>query len=143
MNKLGQVGDTIVEVMISIMVIAAILSGAFLVSRASSKNVQDSQEHTRATNLLQGQIELLRGAALSGKHGPELRSVGKKFCMDTAGNVVPTSDSACQKDNLYSIVITNKGQDAVGTYTYKAQITWDSINGGKAEVDLSYKIGVV
>ena len=58
-----QAGDTIVEVIIAIAVIATVLTGAFVVSSRSLTGVRDSQEHSDILQQLQGQAELLRVAA--------------------------------------------------------------------------------
>ena len=58
-----QTGDTIVEVIIAIAVIATVLTGAFIVSSRSLTAVRDSQEHSEVLQQLQGQVELLRSAA--------------------------------------------------------------------------------
>jgi type II secretory pathway pseudopilin PulG len=118
--------------MIAIVVISTVLAGAFLVSRSSIKNVRNSEEHSQALKLVQGQIELLRTAATT---KPE-SSFGGTFCMSGVSPVSSTSP-ACKSGNLYALSIKNV--DATN-HTYQATAQWDSITGGVAKTQLSYRV---
>lgn len=127
-----QSGDTIVEVMIAIVVISTVLAGAFLVSRSSIKNVRNSEEHSQALKLVQGQLELLRTAA---DKKPE-SNFGGTFCMSGL-TPVPSTNPACKSGSLYALSIKNT--DAAN-HTYQATAQWNSITGGTARVQLSYRV---
>jgi type II secretory pathway pseudopilin PulG len=130
-SKRLQAGDTIVEVMIAIVVISTVLAGAFLVSRTSLKNVRDSEEHSQALKLVQGQVELLRQAAGRVTSGSSFPS---SFCLDASG--ATQTGPACKTD-FYTLSIKSLGAVA-NTYQITAQ--WDSISGGTGQVQIAYRV---
>lgn len=136
-----QAGDTIVEVLIAILVIASILTGAFLVSQQSTRNVRNSEEHSEALNALQAQIELLRSAAPNGT----VPTDGSTFCMD-GDTPVAASDDACLQQDLYQVSIQSIGNkdSSTDTVTYQATATWAAIGSATADqqVQLLYKTAV-
>jgi len=141
-KPLLQRGDTIVEVLISLLVISAILVGAFVLSQTSSRNVRDSQEHAEALGLLQGQVELLRTAA--GVEGA-LSGIAQDsaFCMNGQARPVGTSDTACQQSNLYNLSIVDLGQGTdVQTNKFRLTVTWDRLGGGTNQESLVYRVAV-
>lgn len=127
-----QAGDTIVEVMIAIVVISTVLAGAFLVSRTSLKHVRDSEEHSQALKLIQGQVEQLRDAAAQVKKADV--SWPASFCMSPT--VVASTDPSCIS-GLYKMSITNVDP---ANNTYQATAQWDSVNGGTSRVQLVYRV---
>lgn len=137
----NQRGDTIVEVMIAITVISVILAGAFVVSQKSTNNVQDSQEHTMAQQVLQGQVEKLR-TVLGGSDRSvatdliTLSNNGSAFCMLDASPFFATStDARCKKvENLYNLTITQAGT------TYKLKATWDRLGSSTSTADMYYRV---
>jgi prepilin-type N-terminal cleavage/methylation domain-containing protein len=62
LNKLHsrQNGDTIIEVLISLAILALVLGGASYTANQSYRNDRDSQEHTEALTIAQTQLEDLR-----------------------------------------------------------------------------------
>lgn len=132
-------GDTIVEVMISLLVISSILAGAFVVTRTSQKNVRSSQEHNIAVNLLQGQMENLREAAINPSNLSTLTGSGS-FCF--SGGAIQTAPGPdCTKQQLYDISIKNVGEDSNGNYTFRGSADWDRVGGGgRNNVTLLYRL---
>lgn len=131
-RKRLQAGDTIVEVMIAIVVISTVLAGAFLVSRSSLKHVRDSEEHSQALKLVQGQVELLRDTAAQTKQADA--NWPSPFCMTPSPKAA--TDALCTS-GLYHLSIAEI--DAAHN-TYQATATWDSVNGGTARVQISYRV---
>ena len=130
-SKRLQAGDTIVEVMIAIVVISTVLAGAFLVSRTSLKNVRDSEEHSQALKLAQGQVELLRQAA---GRVPNGSSFPASFCLNGSGTV--QTGAACTT-GLYTLSV--KSFSAVAN-TYQVTAKWASISGGTGQVQIAYRV---
>jgi Tfp pilus assembly protein PilV len=60
-----EAGDTIVEVLVAIVIVATILGGAYVTASHSLLNVRESQERGEALNLAEGQVEALRWLAMS------------------------------------------------------------------------------
>lgn len=137
-----QRGDTIVEVLIAVAVVTSVLAGAFTVSQASTLAVRDSQERGEALQLLQGQVELVRAAALketSDATGIYGKAPIKYFCMResdrTRSNFSLNTYPALNADNFASSVYGSdcqKIKTAAGAQTrYNIAITYDEPGGSK------------
>ncbi|HVU59665.1 MAG TPA: type II secretion system protein [Candidatus Saccharimonadales bacterium] len=140
-----QAGDTIVEVIIAIAVIATMLAGAFAVVTNSTHGVRDAEEHAQALQFLQGQVELLRNAA--GQSGILTAGLNQAFCLytDSSGvHRVVSSDSHCLVSGLYNLSITSPTATPIpgSTTTFNLVATWPSVSGNTDTVLLSYKVAV-
>jgi type II secretory pathway pseudopilin PulG len=161
-RQINQAGDTIVEVLIATAVVSSVLAGAFLVSQKSSLAVRDSQEHSEMSQVLQGQVELVRSLALSATdntsgifaHPP---GGTKYFCVDgsnpanpvrvdfPSGFNLPAPDAdtyasyppKCSNiQSRYNVAVTYDPSSQVFTFTGR----WDRLSGGKNQEQLSYRI---
>ena len=155
-----QAGDTIVEVVIAIAVIATVLTGAFVVSSHSLTAVRDSQEHSEALELLQGQVEDLRNAAAqTGKLTTYVTS-GSRFCFNNL-NVIsspsssgsPCTQDSAQKsgqlDSRYALAIQTCSSPQCPspgfnspTTNFILTATWPALNDGTDQVQLTYRVFV-
>lgn len=143
----SEAGDTIVEVLISIVVVAVILTGAFMVSQTSTKNVRDSEEHSQAVNILQGELEQLRSVAMTATGADKtnlLNSGITKVCV-SGGAVNPGSCTKTGPQN-YTWWVKKIGvmptANTPNVYTFQGTIQWDSVTGGQAQEQLSYRVRV-
>jgi len=167
MKKLNNFGDTIVEVLIAMAILGVVLSAAFVSVNRSVKNNTQSQEHSVALKLAEGQLETIREIS-SDTTNPNYNAVFTEphmFCLDQASaNIITASitdstgpilanagsslDSntaygACGGINsLYSIAV---GRDLVpGTtkqFIFNVYIRWDSVIGTTQDsVNLVYKV---
>jgi Tfp pilus assembly protein PilV len=134
----GERGDTIVEVMISLIIISSVIVGAFILSRTSTRNIRSSEEHSQAQQLLQGQVELLRSyAAVQVQPGHPALPTSGNFCMDSSsGDYSTGSCNVVNSGGSYNYTLTvvqSKAGDA-GTGrapTYTFSVTWPSLDGTK------------
>lgn len=135
-NKIGQAGDTIVEVLIAVVVVSSVLTGAFAISNMSLKSIRMSQERSEAQKLAQQSIEAL-GAVV--KTSPAAVVAGE-FCItnDSSGNNIATvyTDDDCldATNSRYRTKITVSGT------TYKVKMNWDGLNGIDQELIYYYRI---
>jgi Tfp pilus assembly protein PilV len=130
-NLRNEAGDTIVEVLIAIAIVSLTLTAAYTTSSRNSQTLQDSQEHSQALQLVQGQLELLR-AYLS---NPTNTFVSNE-CLTTSGSTV-TETTTCIDSSAAQYKLNISAPDTNGVYTIKAD--WSSlVNGGNAEVSLYY-----
>ena len=58
----NQAGDTIIEVMIALLIMAVVLTGAFVTANSSLRNDNAAEQHSVALNLAQTQLEDIRAA---------------------------------------------------------------------------------
>jgi|GEM_PF-438005 len=153
-------GDTIVEVLIALAIVSSVLAGAFLVTQKSTLAVRDGQEHGEMSQVLQGQVELVRSLAL-----PEtsdtmgvFKNSPKYFCIDTTNPAAPVrvdflasvtslpnvavddySSYRAECRNLqtrYNVAITYDATSKIFTFTGR----WDGIAGNKNEEQFVYRI---
>lgn len=134
-----QTGETIIEVLISILVISVALAGAFAISNRSQKTVQANQERYQAQILANSQADLLKNYVSS---NPRPTS---GFCFKS-DNSLSTFVADCKNkdpNSLYTINITcGSGTCGGDAYSmYKIVVTWDSlISGGQDNVELWYGV---
>lgn len=157
-HRSHQAGDTIVEVIIAVLVVASLLTGAFIVTNRSTQAVRDSQEHAEALQALQGQLELLRAAAgTPGVVPAAITAHLSGFCFDSSLTAYDASraTSPCTGNNSIANGIAGLKliikcsplsvpcpQAAPNATTFDLTATWSSITGGTDSVYLSYKVAV-
>jgi Tfp pilus assembly protein PilV len=146
-------GDTIVEVLISIVILALVLSGAYHTANASLNNVTDAQERTQALDVAQNQVEDLRANASLAAFAP-YTVLNKVFCFDST-NTATTYDplenpitGPCVIQSRYTVKITttatpsapsNPSSTNVGSY--QVLVSWPAINNsGNNQLVLFYRV---
>lgn len=148
-RRLPERGDTIVEVLIAMLVVSAILAGAFVTVNQSLLDERSAQEHGEALQLLQGQLESMRTVDKTTLH-----SQAGTFCISSAGAnpvPVPAGNANCSVNStgqptstqpIYHLSITRTGSDSNDqTDYYLLNATWPSVvSGGNDEAVLEYKI---
>jgi type II secretory pathway pseudopilin PulG len=145
---LNQTGDTIVEVLLAIAIVGSIIVGAYVTSNRSTSAERDAQEHSQALTLAQTQLEILRVAgtpptSTSGCYDV-LNYLNSPCYVDSFGNItslMPSSGSYFYTVTLIkqaSMVLT-VGAVSVPIQNYEAQVTWPSLSGGTASVQLYYR----
>lgn len=133
LKKLGQAGETIVEVLIAGAVISFGLLSAYGFSRHNTAAITDAQEHSQAEKYVETQLEYVRlnqGTAATG------------VCYDSNGTEKSSSLPGCNIPMngpgtypVFNMKITQLGQGA-----YSVAATWDNIYGtGKANVTMLYR----
>lgn len=150
MNKRG---DTIVEVLIALTVLAFALGTSFAIVSASNKAVQANKEQYQAQQLANKQIELLRVTDGGyNKTASNQRTKFDKHCILDSGAVEPATGCSgidMGGADIYTVAIqcpdgtgafaptnckTGKGDFTV----YNIQVTWDNVKGGQSQVVMEY-----
>ncbi|HSW79190.1 MAG TPA: prepilin-type N-terminal cleavage/methylation domain-containing protein [Candidatus Saccharimonadales bacterium] len=149
---LGQTGDTLVEVLISLAIISTVLGGAFVVTRNSKLGVRNSQEHTIAIKLIENQIEQMRSDA---SNGGALFTVGATFCMynelpalpgsgncnvDSSGTPVPASTQPSYALRVTDCNTAGCPDYIAGSHLFSVTVKWAQINGGTAQETMAYRL---
>lgn len=141
----NQRGDTIVEVMIALTVLALALSIAYSTANRSLLQARNAQEHTEALQYISSQIEMLRAKT----DDPLLFTAGSDFCMNPADGtrvfpidgrctIVPTGSGAS-----YAIDInyTDPQTNGADQDNFKVAVTWDGVGSlGVQREELYYKV---
>jgi len=154
MKRLGQVGDTIVEVLLAITIVSAILGGAYVSSNRSLSNSRQAEERGEALKYAEGQIERLKSIATSGS---AIFSQTSAFCLDSSNAIVnatnptvtslqpietdnfSTYQAACKQGNIpYYAAIEH---DASITNQFRIYIRWDRFSeAGHDQVLIVYRV---
>ncbi len=139
-----------VEVLISILIISLILTGAYVTSNDSLLNIRASEERIQALGYAQAQIEDLRAEATSqiGTAAAAIQNGPAPFCFDTT-NTFKTGSCSYLK---YTATIVGTGKvdtvaaDHVDTYGYKINIQWNSFSPnaktGLGQISIFYRVSI-
>lgn len=136
-------GDTIIEVVITTVILSIIVVGAYQTSNQSLANIRDSQSRIVALGVAQNQVERLRanGANLSSTY---LQSNGPPFCFynGTINDSPPSSFCTFNMNtgiNYVSEIIplgpSNSDTSALNAkiYDFEVLITWPATNSGTTD----------
>jgi Tfp pilus assembly protein PilV len=111
----NQRGDSIIEVLIAILVISAVLGGAYASASSNQKINQDAQDRTSALKLMEGQLEQMKSLALNNPSAIFGGSAPASFCIDSSGAVVPSTSGSCTmmaasgSQPIFKIAVTHTG----------------------------------
>ncbi|TAH34192.1 hypothetical protein EYC59_03495 [Candidatus Saccharibacteria bacterium] len=125
-----QTGDTIVEVLIAVAVIAFTITGAYALSLRSTVSTQDAQERGQALKLVETQLEFLRNAG----------TISGGNCFDTTGmptNTCTFTPNGAGTDPAYTMTVAANANGC--TNSYSVQAVWDGIGGGVSNVSMCYR----
>lgn len=97
-HPLSQRGDTLVEVLIAMVIVAVVLGGAYVSSNNSFKTTQAAKERDIALRLAEMQLERIRGFKVGSPSAP----IANGSCMTSALAIVNNSGAlpTLSADNL-------------------------------------------
>ncbi|TXG78186.1 prepilin-type N-terminal cleavage/methylation domain-containing protein [Patescibacteria group bacterium] len=156
MRRLDRRGDTIVEVLIAIVVVSVILTGAFVSARRSQSGIRQTQERVEALKVAEGQMERIRVAAKSGA-GAAVYTTPHTFCVAGNDNAKVSAGTLPQlsTDNFANVSVHPAECSSTPTgvtfhtvtqldpsdNTFTVTTRWDGVGGiGKQEVQLFARI---
>jgi len=123
--KLNQKGDTIVEVLIAMVILAFVLTGAYESSQYSLNNIRNSENRITAINLASSQIEALKSWVATNPVTPNLNST---FYMN-AKNYTVISAPQTQGNFFYQFSIPQQESIPINTnYTFTINVYWQDLN---------------
>jgi Tfp pilus assembly protein PilV len=132
-SKLGQHGDTIVEVLIACTVVGMVLVSSFAVVNRTLNNSRQSQEHEEALKVAESQLEALKGLT-GATYSTIFTSVSYQFCVQTDNVTIKhfsndTYDKTRVDDTTY--YPTECQRTTPGGYKYNISIHKDGIAAHK------------
>lgn len=139
-RSLNQVGDTIIEVMICLAIIALVISGAYNSATRSLRVGQRAQERTEALKFAESQIEKIKYLS-SNANSDVFDDPNQAFCLDGNDTKVFIADTnnygaygACAF-NRYNISVVYSGDP---THLFTIHAVWDRLGGTTATFDEQY-----
>jgi|GEM_PF-794047 len=140
--RYGQRGDTLVEVLVSIVIVSTVIGGAYVVSNKSLQSTRSTQERSNALKLSESQIEQLRALVASDPTAVFGASVPTVFCMSSNSGTTKLYDAstallkqqncvfdtsgmiaAANTQPAYTLVTTRTGND------FKLVESWIDVSG--------------
>lgn len=132
-RRLNQVGDTIVEVMIAVVVLSLTIGGAYGIATRSLRAGRQAQERGEALKLAESQLENIKAQAT--QPGTTIFTTSN-FCFDTSGAV---KTAGCTF-NLYTVSITHSPL-ANNVHQFDVSVQWPSINlNGNDQLIMHYRV---
>lgn len=128
----GQAGDTIVEVLVAVGVVAFILTSAYVLSLRSTASTQDAQERGQALKLVETQLEFLRNAG----------TISGGNCFDTNGtptNTCTFTPNGSGTEPAFTLTVAANTNGCNNSYSVQA--IWDGIAGNVNNVSMCYRTG--
>jgi len=161
MFKLNSKGDTIIEVMIALAILALAFSISYAISQSTLVDVQNSQEHSMALEYMDSQLEALQAVANEPNTpaGIPPSLPDNAFCLSTSGSSINAYDFTV--NNYYNPSQTSvsnypskcvKSQGSYSYYvaiqksptlvdTYKVNIWWNGLGSlGVQQEDMYYRV---
>jgi prepilin-type N-terminal cleavage/methylation domain-containing protein len=139
-NSMRERGDTLVEVMIAIVIVATVIGGAYVVSNRSLQSTRGAQERSSALKLAEAQLEQLKNQVTADSTKIFGAGVPLNFCLtsDATGTHVYDFTQASQKVNC--VVDTNGAPTtAEPKYTINIVRTGNNFKLNESWVDISGK----
>lgn len=143
--RTAQAGDTIIEVLISISVIALVMGMAYGTAARALSTTRSSQERLEALKLAEGQIERIKASDKAARALSLAAPIytPAKFYVDQDVNVVTTTP--VQVNTFYNVEVT-RSNCAGADLSYKCHqfdvvVTWERVGTGEQQaVKLSYRL---
>ena len=130
-------GDTIVEVMISMTVLAVVIAAAYAISTRSFQSSLNSQYRDQAVSLAQQQLELIKEADNSPSAiATYTASPGQQFCINASSKARQTANSGnCLINSQYTVAVTYDSSSKAFTVT----ASWDSSDNRTQQTTVYYR----
>jgi type II secretory pathway pseudopilin PulG len=123
----NQKGETIVEVLLAITIIASVMGGAYAIAARSNTTIQANKERYQAQLYANSQADTLK--AFASDHKPDVDdfvTTGQNFCINNNHIYIDTDTAHCNKtEGGATYKISTKGNISTGTYVIT--IKWDSL----------------
>ena len=123
----NQVGDTIIEVLISTTVLALVLSVSFISATRSLQSGTDAANRNQAVSYAQQQVELIRQAANNGSLANF--QINQPFCIDPSNGTKNTSVDSNQVCHIASQAPFGVGVSYSSlNQTFTVTVKWEGVN---------------
>lgn len=130
-------GDTMVEVLIAITVVATILGGAYVTTNRSLQATRAAEERSIALKLAESQIERIKGLMTTATGVGAVQGVSSPFCIVPTGLGVPTPVGSGSVCHFNAGGVNNNATEPVfrvsiakpSANNYTLTVQWDNIRG--------------
>lgn len=155
-RRLGNTGETIVEVLLTIAIVGSVVTGAYAVASRSLAAARQAQERGEALKIAEGQVEQLK--LLAGQNFAKVANTVQRYCIYTNAGALDTrilpgippanytsdplsSYGQCNASNNYYYFTEYVATSPSGTDVFTTHVRWGTIGSGRLqEVTLVYRI---
>lgn len=148
--RIGNRGDTIIEVLIAVAVMSSVLGIAYSIMNLNIETVRDNQERSEASKVAQAQVELLRSVYES---DAIILNPGGSFCLTSgnsrhnnlgnmedfvngySGNCKYSGGVTVSPTGIYHVDIRSNSPES-----YTVTVRWSKIGGGVNKVVIGYRL---
>lgn len=144
LRRLGEAGDTLVEVLMAIAVLGLALAGAFVTTNHSLLATRGSQERENGMKLVESQLEQVKNLALTNPNAVFGTGVPASFCVNSSGAVVASTNAGCAMnasgvattvEPVYHLSITQDDN------TFTIVNRWTDVSGRQQDsVQMAYRV---
>ncbi|HUY53303.1 MAG TPA: prepilin-type N-terminal cleavage/methylation domain-containing protein [Candidatus Dormibacteraeota bacterium] len=125
--KLNKNGDTIVEVLIAMVILAFVLTGAYQSAQYSLNNIINSENRVTALNIASGQIESLK--QLLATNPTSINPLGGNFYLDNSNGYKQTSSLQTKGVFMYDFEAPiPPNPPTTYNYTFTVNVYWRNLN---------------
>lgn len=135
--SLREKGDTLIEVLIALTVVATMIGAAYATSSRNLRGNRRAQERGEALKIAEGQLEKLKGLVASGS--TDAYTTTAMFCLSPTGSLQSVSAANCTTTNggaSYYTTIERQTND-----NFAIVVVWDRVGGSGSDViNMNYRV---
>lgn len=149
--KHKQAGDTLIEVLMAMTVLAVVIGSAYTIANRSMRINRQTQDRSQATKVMESQFERIKYAS---RQSGSSDDTAKKAYATYADFVTGANHtgcfsedlgkvSSCTVDNKYTVTTTyypDAGDDGIAANVFKVSVVWDEDGTGDKSVEGYYRV---
>lgn len=140
----NQRGDTIVEVLVAIAVVALVLGGALATTRDAQLNTQRNQERAFASRLLETELESIQHLSYDAENPIYTVPIGTPFCIIEEMDFDVNISAICTTSPIDSGASYDISATRMANNTFHVLVEWDRLGGenvgNRDSVEAYYKV---
>lgn len=140
LQRLGQRGDTIIEVLIAVTVISMVLGGAYVATNRNIQTSRNTEEQSSALKLAESQVEQIKGL-INRDPAQVFDTSHATFCI-FEGAVYASTNNNC--------LVDLRGKPSAAQPQYRLNVTessnlftvnvqWDQLGGNQGNLRMLYR----
>ncbi len=140
MIRINNKGDTIIEVLITVIIVSSALVGAITISNYGTKQIRMAQERTEAQKFAQQEVERLDRAIEMHRATLLSTTALTSLCINSDYSLNLTPPCRYGTPDRYEVTISRDTPASSNLpKTFTVTVEWDSLKGGTEQVRIPYR----